>query len=59
MTLPEENGEHITEKGRSNKVLTTNLTLEIQKQKVEGLMTYLLDPNLKLLLDPKTSNPDK
>ena len=35
---PEEKGEQITQKG--NKVLTTNITVEIQNQKVEGFITY-------------------
>ena len=39
-----ENGEQITEKG--NRVQSTNFTLEIQNQKVEGLINYSIDQQI-------------
>ena len=41
---PKENGEQVTVK--DNKLLTTNYTVEIQNQKVEGLITYSLDQQI-------------
>ena len=64
--LPQVNGEQISEKGRSNKLLTTNFTVEIHNQKVEQPITYSLDQQIfkfkvtNGLKEPQeTSNSDK
>ena len=62
---PQENGEQIT--GKGNKVLTTNyLTVEIQSQLLEGLITYSLNQQIFKFKattgdkePPKTYNPNK
>ena len=60
------NGEQISEKGRSNKLLTTSFTVEIHNQKVEQPITYSLDQQIfkfkvtNGLKEPQeTSNSDK
>ena len=39
-----EDGEQITKKG--NRVQTTNFTIEIQNQKLEGLICYSIDQQI-------------
>ena len=58
--LPKENGEQIIVLLQENKLLTTDYTVEIQNQKVEGLITYFVDQqfsNSRLPMD--TKNPKK